>query len=68
MKKSHTGYMKVEDVLRYLGKNVLPLRQYKIEGFENHFFKSTDLRERIGERQFIRMETEVAEYLIEDKN
>jgi hypothetical protein len=64
------AYMKVENVLKYLqnvtklNKRVLGLKQYKIEGEQNHFFKCEDLAEMIGARLFRVMECEVVQLLI----
>lgn len=67
MEKSYVSYMKVEDVLRYLKKNVLALVQYKIGKFENHFFKCTDVEQKIGAREFRVMECEVTQFMVEVK-
>lgn len=67
--KSYTSYMKVEDVLRYLNifNRTLPINQYKIGDFENHFFKCVDVAGRIGDKQFRAMECDLTQYLIENK-
>lgn len=59
------SFMKVEDVLRYLKKNVLALPQYKLDGVsENHFFKCTDVSEKIGAQLFRVMECDVVQFVI----
>lgn len=54
--------MKVEDVLRYIKKNALALPQYKIEGIENHFFKTSDLKTKIDPIIFRSMESNISIY------
>lgn len=56
--------MKVENVLRYLRKNALPIQQYKIGKETAHFFKCTDISKRIGSGQFRIMECDVVQYLV----
>lgn len=67
--KTHTSYMKVEDVLRYLQiiNKTLPINQYKIGEFKNNFFKCADVAGRIGDVAFRSMEVHVTQFLIEDK-
>lgn len=67
LKESHTSYMKVEDVLRYLDKKALALQQYVIGDMPNHFFLCLDIKEKIGGVKFRSMECEVTQYLCKDK-
>lgn len=49
----------VESILRFLGKNALAVRQFKIEGCENHFFLLDDLKEKLDRVQIICIEMNV---------
>lgn len=66
---THTSYMKVEDVLRYLNiiNKTLPINQFKLGEMGCHFFKCSDIAGRIGDREFRVMECDVVQFLIEDK-
>jgi len=67
IKKAYDSYMSVEAVLRYMNRNALGLRQYRIEGFQNHFFKSSDVATKMSASEFRKMECDVTQYLIEIK-
>lgn len=60
------SYMTVESVLRYLGKNALALKQYKIGEQPNHFFKSTDVEAKMGKSEFRIMECEVTQFWVKN--
>lgn len=66
--KTHTSYMKVEDVLRYLKivNKSLPINQYTIGEMTCHFFKCADVAGRIGAREYRIMECEVVQFMVED--
>lgn len=65
---SHTNYMKVEAVLRYLGKNALALNQYKIQGIDSHFFLCSDVKNKIGAELFRLMQCDVVTFMVENKS
>lgn len=65
IRKAHESYMSVESVLRYMNRKVLALPQYTIGGFQNHFFKSSDVAKKMTANEFRRMECDVTQYLIE---
>lgn len=56
--------MTVESVLRYLGKQWLAINQYRIGEQPNHFFKCSEVKEKIGEREFRYMECSVTQYMV----
>ena len=62
------SFMKVEDVLRYIKKNALALPQYKLEGngkiSDCHYFKCTEVAEKIGAQLFRVMECDVVQFVI----
>lgn len=62
------AYMKVEAVLRYIKKNALALPQYKIGDEPNHFFKCSELAEKLGAKQFRLMKCELNQYLVKNNN
>lgn len=64
--KDEASYMKVEDVLRYLkiyGKP-LPLAQYTIGDCPNHFYKCSQLSNKLGFEMFRKMECHVTQYIV----
>jgi hypothetical protein len=64
--KDESSYMKAEDVHRYLklfGKP-LPLAQYTIGDCPNHFYKCSQLSNKLGFEMFRRMECEVTQYIV----
>jgi ribosome modulation factor len=58
------NFMQVEAVLRYLKKKALALPQYIIEGCENHFFSTEDLKTKIDPQLFRIMQCEVTTYMV----
>lgn len=67
--KLYESFMQVEPVLRYLKKVNNPLTtQYTLiqngKAINANFFKCTDLKNTIGERQFRMMECEVTQHLV----
>lgn len=68
LKKAYTSYMSVEAVLRWMNRNALALKQYKIEGFQNHFFLASDVATKMSPAEFRKMECDVTQYLIEIKD
>ncbi len=67
IQKAYDSYMSVEAVLLYMKRNALALQQYTIEGFQNHFFKSSDVATKMTPAEFRKMECDVTQYLIEIK-
>jgi len=64
--KTYTVYMKVEDVLRYMKRKALALKQFKIGDFKNHFFLAADVASKMTPVEFRKMECDVVQYWIED--
>lgn len=63
-KQTKGNFMLVENVLRYLRKQTLPLTQYTIQGGEGNFFKCSDISANIGERMFRVMECDVVQIML----
>lgn len=62
------SYMAVEPVLRFLKKNALALPQYKIGEIENHFFKCSELKEKIDVRLYRHLASEVITHMCVSKD
>lgn len=69
MEKLIGNFMLVEAVLRYMNSNKLvPLPQYTVEGFPNHFFNCEDVKAKIGEKEFRLMECTVVTHMFVSKS
>ena len=61
------GYMKVEDVLRYLEVKIIGCTQYQLvldgNPLPSNFFKCEDISKRYGKEKYRIMECHVTQYL-----